>query len=86
MLLHPRPEDGREVQTAQMVLLEPGESWTKVPGFELLGMLLDQDVDNLVRVQRGLRFRGRRELAIADYQEIRIRHYHHRLDQVLGLA
>lgn len=86
MLLHPRPDDGSPVETAPMVLLEPGESWTKVPGFERLGMLLDQDVDNLVRVQRGLRFRGSRELAVADYQEIRIRHYHRRLDQALGLA
>jgi hypothetical protein len=33
-----------------------------------------------------MRFRGRDPLMIADYQEIRIRHYHHRLDQVLGLA
>ena len=86
MILHPRPTDGREVSSASMQLLGPDESWTKAHGFELLGMVFDQDTDNLARVQRGMRFRGGTELALADYQEIRIRHYHHRLDQVLGLA
>jgi phenylpropionate dioxygenase-like ring-hydroxylating dioxygenase large terminal subunit len=86
MILHPRPTDGREVRPATMQLLGPGESWTHARGFERLGAVFDQDTDNLVRIQRGLRFRGPPELMIADYQEIRIRHYHHRLDQVLGLA
>jgi hypothetical protein len=87
MVLHPRPTDGREFHTAEMQLLEPDESWSHARGLETLGMVFDQDTDNLARVQRGLRFRRRRdEVALADYQEVRIRHYHHRLDQVLGLA
>jgi phenylpropionate dioxygenase-like ring-hydroxylating dioxygenase large terminal subunit len=86
MVLHPRPADGREVRPAEMQLLGPDESWTNARGLELLGIVFDQDTANLARVQRGMRFRGGAELALADYQEIRIRHYHHRLDQVLGLA
>jgi hypothetical protein len=49
-------------------------------------MVFDQDTDNLVRVQRGLRFGRQDRLVLGDYLEIRIRHYHHRLDQQLGLA
>ncbi|MEA3214165.1 MAG: hypothetical protein QOJ19_321 [Acidimicrobiia bacterium] len=86
MILHPRPSDGTQVETAPMQLLEPGESWSHARGLEQLGGVFDQDTSNLVRIQRGMRFRGRDPLMIADYQEIRIRHYHHRLDQVLGLA
>jgi len=86
MILHPRPTDGREYHTASLQLLGPDESWSKARGFEQLGMVFDQDTDNLVRVQRGLRFGRQERLHLGDYLEIRIRHYHHRLDQQLGLA
>lgn len=84
MVLHPRPQDGRPAPTAELQLLGPDESWTRARGLELLGAVFDQDTDNLLRVQRGLRFRGATPLVLADYQEIRIRHYHRRLDEVLG--
>ncbi len=85
MILHPKPTDGRPFETAAMQLLGPEDSWTKARGFEQLGMVFDQDTDNLVRVQRGLRFGRQDRLVLGDYLEIRIRHYHHRLDQQLGL-
>ena len=53
-LLHPIPEDG-DYQTAEPHWLEPGESWTHAPGFEALGMVIDQDMENLPRIQKGLR-------------------------------
>ena len=37
MILHPRPTDGRQVETAEMQLLEPGESWTPRPGLRDAG-------------------------------------------------
>ena len=86
MVLHPKPTDGRPYETAALQLLGPDESWTRARGFEQLGMVFDQDTDNLVRVQRGLRFGRQERLILGDYLEIRIRHYHHRLDQQLGLA
>jgi len=86
MILHPRPTDGRPYETAALQLLGPDESWSTARGFEQLGMVFDQDTDNLVRVQRGLRFGRQDRLVLGDYLEIRIRHYHHRLDQQLGLA
>lgn len=84
MLLHPRPAHG-QAQTAAEHWLEPGESWTHAPGFELLGMVIDQDMANLPRVQRGLRAAQHRNIVLADYQEVRLAHFHRRLDQQLGL-
>lgn len=85
MLLHPIPADG-QFATAAEHWLEPGESWTHAPGFEALGMVIDQDMANLPRVQKGLRSARHRNLVLADYQESRIRHFHQRLDVQLGLG
>lgn len=83
MILHPIPDDG-SFETAPEHWLEPGESWTNAPGFEMLGMVIDQDMANLPRVQRGLRAASHRAVTLSDYQEIRLRHFHRRLDDVLG--
>ncbi len=85
MVLHPKPTDGRPYETAAFQLLQADQSWCQARGLEQLGMVFDQDTDNLVRVQRGLRFGRQSEVTLGDYLEIRIRHYHRRLDQQLGL-
>ncbi len=84
-VLHPIPDDGR-YETAEPFWLEPGESWTRAPGFEALGLVIDQDMANLPRVQRGLRAARHRAVTLSDYQEIRIRHFHRRLDEVLAAS
>lgn len=86
MILHPKPSDGREFATASLQLLGADESWTNARGFEQLGMVFDQDTDNLARVQRGLRFGRQSTVNLGDYLEVRIRHFHRRLDRQLGLA
>lgn len=83
MMLHPIPEDGA-YETAAEHWLEPGESWSHAPGFEMLGMVIDQDMENLPKIQKGLRNAHHTSIVLADYQEIRIRHYHQRLTEQLG--
>jgi nitrite reductase/ring-hydroxylating ferredoxin subunit len=85
LLLHPIPDDGC-FETAPEHWLEPGESWAHAPGFEKLGPIIDQDMSNLARVQKGLRAARHRHIVTAGYQEVRLRHFHHRLDVQLGLA
>ncbi|MFT7599237.1 MAG: phenylpropionate dioxygenase-like ring-hydroxylating dioxygenase large terminal subunit [Acidimicrobiales bacterium] len=85
MVLHPVPDDG-EYQTAEVHQLEPGETWRHAPGFELIGMVIDQDMDNLPRIQKGLRAASHRHITLSDYQEIRLRHFHRRLDQIIPPA
>lgn len=83
MLLHPIPADG-VFETAEPHHLEPGETWANAPGFEQLGMVIDQDMANLPRIQRGLRAASHTSITLSDYQEIRLRHFHRRLDEVLA--
>jgi hypothetical protein len=49
-------------------------------------MVIDQDMANLPRIQRGLRAASHRTITLSDYQEIRLRHFHRRLDHALGSA
>lgn len=83
LLLHPLPQDGI-FQTAEPHWLEKGESWSHAPGFAGLGIVIDQDIDNLPKIQKGLRAARHKSITLSDYQEIRIRHFHKRLNQVLG--
>ncbi len=48
-------------------------------------VVLQQDLDNLPLVQRGLRTSAKGTVSLADYQEVRIRHFHQTLDRYLGL-
>ena len=82
MRLHPIPRGG-DFTAAEIHWLEPGESWTHAPGFETLGMVIDQDMENLPKVQSGMRAAQHGTLNLADYQEIRIRHFHWRLDELV---
>ena len=74
-----------EENPAEAFWLAPGQSWTEAPGFEGLGFVIDQDMQNLPRVQKGLRAAQHRHLALSDYQETRIRHFHKRLNAQLGI-
>ncbi len=84
MMLHPQPDDGDFV-TAEPFRLAPGQSWTEAPGFQALGYVIDQDMQNLPRVQKGLRAARHRHVTLSDYQETRIRHFHTRLNEQLEL-
>ena len=48
-------------------------------------MVVDQDTDNLIRIQRGLQANKRGSVTLAAYQESRIRHFHQTLEHYLGL-
>ncbi len=82
MLLYPIPDDG-PYEVAAPHWLEPGQSWGEAPGFERFGEIIDQDVRNLPRIQQGLRASRAESVLLSDYQESRIRHFHHRLAELL---
>ena len=83
MLLHPIPNDG-VYQTANPFWLDSGQSWTEAPGFAQLGIVIDQDMENLPKIQKGLRAASHAHLTLSDYQEIRLRHFHRRLSEVIA--
>jgi len=62
------------------------EHFADLPELGLLGPVFDQDVANLPYVQEGLRTLQLRKpgITLADYQESRIRHFHHTYDAWLN--
>ena len=47
-------------------------------------MIVDQDTDNLKRIQKGLRTTRKPGITLAAYQESRIRHFHETLDAYMA--
>jgi phenylpropionate dioxygenase-like ring-hydroxylating dioxygenase large terminal subunit len=51
-----------------------------------LARIFDQDASNLPQVQKGMKASKVGEVALANYQEVRIRHFHQTLDKYLSSA
>ena len=58
------------------------DDWTEAPELGMLARVFNQDSFNLPKVQRGLASL-RKDITLANYQETKIRHFHHVLDQYL---
>ena len=77
------PFTGERPPSGRTVVLNAGESLESVPELGGLGKILQQDVDNLESIQRGLKSNITNKVTLAEYQEVRIRHYHQTLDSYL---
>lgn len=66
--------------------LGPDDEWTDAPELGMLAKVFVQDTFNIPRVQRGLHAMVKPGVTLANYQEVRIRHYHRELDRWLGIA
>jgi phenylpropionate dioxygenase-like ring-hydroxylating dioxygenase large terminal subunit len=73
-------------RAAPMRLLAEGEGWTAAAGVLGIGLaeVLDQDVGNLEQVHAGLKVSKTGQLQLANYMDIRIRHFHQTLDKYLA--
>ncbi len=78
------PFAGERPPAAVTHRLEADQSWTAAPQLGGLGAVFDQDSANLARVQRGLRASSKGAVTLGAYQEARIRHFHHTLNQYLN--
>ena len=83
MLLFAHPDEGSPPPPAPIVKLGLDDSWSDTDALGGAGMVVDQDTENLIRIQRGLRANKRRTVTLAAYQESRIRHFHETLDHYL---
>jgi phenylpropionate dioxygenase-like ring-hydroxylating dioxygenase large terminal subunit len=61
------------------------DDWTQAPELGLLARVFNQDTFNLPKVQKGLGSL-RKGITLANYQETKIRHFHHILDRYLNRA
>jgi len=77
------PFAGERPPSGRTVVVNPGESLESVPELGGLGRILQQDVDNLEAMQRGLKANITNKITLSEYQEVRIRHIHQTLDTYL---
>lgn len=82
--LFPKAADGSHPKPAPMVWLQEDEPWSTVEAMGSAAMVVDQDTDNLKRIQKGLRATKKPGVTLANYQESRIRHFHQTLDRYMA--
>ncbi|MGO9934705.1 MAG: aromatic ring-hydroxylating dioxygenase subunit alpha [Steroidobacteraceae bacterium] len=82
--LYPRPEYGEAAKVAAERRLAEGEKWASVPELGGYGPIIDQDMPNLGRIQKGLHATKKRGITLANYQEVRIRHFHKTLEEYIN--
>lgn len=78
------PFEGERPPSGRTVVVNPGESLESVPELGGLGLILQQDVENLEAMQKGMKASLTNRLTLSEYQEVRIRHYHQTLDKYLS--
>ena len=84
MMMFAKNADGSHPPPAKMTLIGIEESWAKVPGMGSASEVVDQDTENLRRIQKGLRTARKPGVTFSNYQESRIRHFHQTLDAYMA--
>ena len=84
MFLFSKSPDGSHRAPATMTMLGPDQKWADAPELGSAAMVADQDTDNLMRIQKGLRTSRKPGVTLAQYQESRIRHFHETLDAYMN--
>ena len=86
MFLFSKAPDGSHPTPATMTMLGPDQKWADAPELGSAAMVADQDTDNLMRIQRGLRTSRKPGVTLTQYQESRIRHFHATLDAYMSAS
>jgi phenylpropionate dioxygenase-like ring-hydroxylating dioxygenase large terminal subunit len=80
MIFRAKPEDGSPLPEVKRIDLGPEDTYSDCGALPpWLGQIYDQDSSGLAQVQEGLRAGGPRDIVLAQYQEVRIRHHHQTL-------
>ena len=67
-------------------MLEDHQSFAEAKGMDPgFGVILDQDTDNLYAQQEGLEASAKPGITLADYQEIRVRHFEQAVDRYMAM-
>ena len=84
MFLFAKAPDGSHPPVAKMRLLGEDELWATAEELGSAALLVDQDTDNLMRIQKGLRAAKKPGVTFARYQESRLRHFNQTLDDYMS--
>lgn len=83
LLLQPSPPN-MTPSSAKINWLTSEQNWSDAPELRGLGAVLDQDISNLLQLQKGLKTSAKPGITLSNYQESRIRHFHQVLDKYLS--
>jgi phenylpropionate dioxygenase-like ring-hydroxylating dioxygenase large terminal subunit len=83
MVTAPDPA-GERPRDAELAIVPEDASWMVAPGMSGLGTVLDEDVANLERVQKGLQSDGYQQMHFSRYQERLIRNLHDHVDAYIA--
>ena len=76
--------EGEKPPAAPIHWLGADDDWCNAPELGFLARVFNQDTFNLAKVQRGLKTTAKRTVTFANYQEIKLRHFHHALENWLA--
>lgn len=82
--LFQKSDDGSHPAPAKTVWLDEDQPWVTVKELGANAKIVDQDTDNLKRIQRGLKTSRKPGATLANYQESRIRHFNRTLDAYMN--
>jgi len=72
---------GDKPPTAPIHWLGADDDWCEAPELGFLARVFNQDTFNLAKVQKGLKATARKTVTLAQYQELKIRHFHQTLEK-----
>ncbi len=84
MYLTPIPEDGNYEPVREIHWLGADDDWTEAPELGMLAMIFNQDMRNLPYVYDGMKATAREHLRFADYNELKLRHWHQLYGEWVG--
>lgn len=86
MFMRPKPANGK-YETAPVQILRDEQSFAEADGMDPgFGKILDQDTGNLQAQQEGLEASAKTGITLANYQEIRVRHFEQTIDKYMAMA
>ena len=83
LMLKRNPSNGEELPVADIKWLDEDQDWASAEEVGALGPIFDQDMANLSYVQKGMKASHRKKVSLANYQEVRVRHFHQIMDRYL---
>lgn len=84
MYLSPIPEDGDYEPVKEIHWLDADDDYTEAYELGMLTKVFNQDLRNLPHVYAGIKATARTHLRFADYNELKLRHWHQMYEERVG--
>ena len=83
---HADPEKQEKYEPIPIHYLNEDENWDDAEELTGIGLIFDQDMSNIPEVEAGMRASKKKALTYANYQEVRLRHYHNTIDKYIAMG